>query len=65
MIKPKIKQCPYCQSENITVCRLKGAASVVGMMNRESALFADICLDCGQVGSLYAEHPEKLRGERI
>lgn len=65
MLEPKIKKCPCCQSEKMTVCRLKGVASVVGMMNRESALFADVCLDCGQIANLYAEHPEKLRGEKI
>ena len=63
MIEPRVKKCKQCGSENIVVCRLKGMADVVGMMNRRSALFAEICTDCGEVVSMKAEHPKKLKGE--
>ncbi len=63
MIEPRAKSCPCCGGEHLVVCRLKGTASAVGKMNRESALFAEICVDCGQVVLMRAEHPEKLKGE--
>lgn len=65
MIEPRVKQCTTCGSKKIVVTRLKGIASVVGQMDRQSAIFAEICIDCGQVVNLMAEHPEKLRGDRV
>lgn len=65
MIEPKVKQCPACGSEKIVVTRLKGMVFVVGQMDRQSAVFAEICIDCGQVVNLMAEHPDKLRGDRV
>ena len=63
MIEPRVRKCTFCESEKIVVCRLKGMADVVGVMNRKSALFADVCTDCGQIISMRAEHPKNLKGE--
>lgn len=62
MIEPRVKRCPVCQSEKIVVTRLKGIASVVGVMDENSAIFAEVCTQCGQVVNLVAEHPENLKG---
>ncbi len=64
MVKPKTKICPCCNSEQIVVTRLKSMAQVVQSLDLKSAIFMEICVDCGTVVSQYAEHPTHLKGDK-
>ncbi len=63
MLKPTIMKCSRCGSNEIVVARIKSMTLVVGELDKQSALFTEVCTICGEVVRIYAEHPKKLKGE--
>ncbi len=64
MLETLNKSCPECDSQEIVITRLQGVASTIGTLDCKSALFAEICINCGKVLNLRAEHPSRLKEEK-